>query len=141
MELTLKRVLFTDDGTIGVLTCGFAPICLTLEEDWRDNAKGMSCIPEGSYICQAVNTPKHGDTFRVRDVPGRSDILIHSGNTEADTEGCILVGKEYGYIQAKDDQSGQTEEQLAVLRSKEAFQDFMDAVKGKETFALHIKNC
>lgn len=141
MELTLKRVLFTDDGTIGVLTCGYSYICLTLEENWRENQKHISCIPEGSYICRAVNTPKHGETFQIMHVPDRDSVLFHSGNTEADTEGCILTGKEFGYIQARDDETKTTETQLAVLRSKEAFKEFMNVVDGKETFALRIMNC
>lgn len=141
MEFTLKRVLLTDDGVVGVLINGNRPICLTLEEEWRDNAKGISCIPNGSYLCQRVVTPKHGLTYQVMDVPSRTAILIHSGNTEADTEGCILVGKEYGIVDAKDDDAGQIEKQLAVLRSKEAFGEFMKIVGDKQSFALHIKTC
>lgn len=145
MELILKRVLFTDDGTLGVLICGNHPVCVTLEENWRDNAKGISCIPEGQYLCQRVDTPHHGITYQVMNVPGRSAILFHSGNSEKDTEGCILVGMEYGEVKATDDQTKQTEDQLAVLRSKEAFERFMELMGGREngrsTFALRIKNC
>ena len=141
MELTLKRVLFSDDGTAGVLISGNRPLCITLEEDWRDNAKGLSCIPEGSYLCMRFDAPTHGTTYEVVKVPGRTAVLFHSGNTEADTEGCILLGKEFGSLRAKDDQSGLMEIQLAALRSKEAFESFMKHMQGAATFVLHIKNC
>jgi hypothetical protein len=139
MEFTLKRILFTDDGVLGVLVCNNEPVCLTLEQEWKNNAKGISCIPEGSYLCQLGDHPKHGRTYEVLDVPGRSAILIHSGNTEADTQGCILVGKEYGKIDAIDPDKGVTEKQLAVLNSKEAFADFMALTNGSASFALHVK--
>ena len=141
MEMTLKRVLITDDGVIGVLTCGNAPVCLTLEEEWKDNARSISCIPAGSYLCKRVVTPRHGETFEVMNVPGRSSILIHSGNTEADTEGCILVGKEFGKVTAKDKEDESASSKIAVLRSKETFKEFMDVLQGKESFALHVKVC
>lgn len=131
MELTLKRVLFSNDGTIGVLINGNRPICLTLERDWLDNAKGLSCIPEGSYLCVLGDHPKHGTTYEVTNVPGRDAILIHSGNTEADTEGCILIGNQYGLINGA----------LAVLNSKITFDAFMTMTNGAASFALHIKNC
>lgn len=141
MELVLKRILFSDDGAAGVLICGNQPVCLTLEEDWRDNQKGISCIPEGSYLCRRRTTAAHGETFEVTEVPGRTGILIHSGNTEMDTEGCILPGMEYGSIGAWDDQSKTIEPQLAVLRSREAFKKFMALVGDRELFALHVRNC
>jgi hypothetical protein len=142
MELTLKRVSMTDDGVIGVLLSGTYPVCLTLEEEWRDNAKGISCIPEGSYLCKRTITPKHGETFEVMNVPGgRTAILFHSGNTESDTQGCILTGMEYSFIDAVDEESGIKEKQIAVLRSREAFKLFMEACERKETFALHVKWC
>ena len=135
MELTLKRVSFSDDGTAGVLIFGNRPLCVTLEEDWRDNAKSISCIPEGRYLCERYARPSG------MDVPGRTYILFHPGTTEIDTEGCILTGKEFGAIVARDEQSGKTEKQLAVLRSKEAFQDLMGFLNGAATFVLHVKNC
>jgi hypothetical protein len=141
MELVLKRFSFTDDGVLGVLICGNYPICMTLEEEWKNNQKNISSIPVGSYLCRRVNTPKHGDTFKVMDVPDRSDILFHSGNTEADTEGCILVGKEFGYIRTRDDDSGIIESQISVIRSKEAFAYFMELMGDRETLALHIRTC
>jgi hypothetical protein len=141
MELTLKRFLITDDGVLGVLINGTRPIALTLEEEWKDNARGISCIPAASYLCQKVTTPRHGETYQVLDVPGRTAILIHSGNTEEDTEGCILLGKEFGDITVKDEDTGRQVKKLAVLRSKEAFAEFMKAVDNKQSFALHIRIC
>lgn len=141
MELILKRVLFTNDGVIGVLINGNRPVCLTLEREWKDNEKGLSCIPEGRYLCQRVDTPKHGITYQVLQVPNRNAILFHSGNTEADSQGCILVGQVFGELEADDPATGQNEKQLAVLNSKAAFDDFMAVMEGRSTFALTIKNC
>lgn len=141
MELTLKRVSMTDDGVIGVLLSGVYPICLTLEEEWKDNAKGISCIPAGIYTVKRVTTPKHGETFTVTGVPGRDAILFHPGNTEEDTMGCVLTGMEYSYLKVLDEEEGIKVSKLAVLRSKEAFALFMDACKGKEQFQLNVKWC
>ena len=141
MELILKRVLWTDDGVIGVLLSGSAPICVTLEEEWKDNERGISCIPTGSYLCQLTRTEHHGITYEVQGVQNRSAILFHPGNTEADTEGCILLGKEFGYIKEADEDTGIVEQQLAVLRSKEAYAYFMSVLNGAQTFALHIRAC
>jgi hypothetical protein len=141
MEMTLKRISYTDDGVLGVLLCGNAPVALTLEEEWKSNQSNISCIPPGSYLCRKVTTPKHGVTFEVQDVPGRGSILFHSGNTEEDTMGCILTGCEYGTLMVKDEDTGAMVSKHAVLRSKEAFNKFMAATGGKETIALHIRTC
>jgi hypothetical protein len=141
MELTLKRILFTDDGITGVLIKGNREICRTLEEEWKDNKKSISSIPPGSYLCSKYIRPSGTETYQVLDVPGRSFILFHSGTTELDTEGCILTGVEIGEVKAKDEESGEMENQLAILRSKEGFERFKNAVGDAQTFALHIKNC
>ena len=142
MELTLKRISMTDDGVIGVLFSGVYPVCLTLEEEWKNNEKGISCIPVGSYMCRKFTRPNGLETYQVMDVPGnRTLILFHPGNTEIDTEGCILPAMEWSFVDAIDDDTGVKEKQLAGIRSNEAFKKFMDAVNGKESFALHIKWC
>ena len=115
MELTLKRVLITDDGVAGVLIKGNRPVCLTLEEEWRNNAKGLSCIPVGSYLCKKITRPSGMITYQVMNVPGRTAILFHPGNTEADIEGCILTGKEFGEIVGKDEDTSLVEPQLAEI--------------------------
>jgi len=65
---------------------------LTLELPDNGNQKNVSCIPEGKYEVHRIYSPKFGMCFHVQDVPGRSEILIHKGNYNKDTHGCILVG-------------------------------------------------
>ena len=64
----------------------------TLELPYLDNKRQVSCIPAGEYKCVKRVSPKYGHHWHVLDVEGRSLILIHLGNTAADTKGCILVG-------------------------------------------------
>lgn len=141
MQLTLRRFNYTDDGVMGVLLWGTEFICFTLEEEWKENAKGVSCIPAGLYRCTLYNAPKHGTTYLVNGVPGRSAILFHTGNTEADTEGCILTGLEFGEMDAVDDESGIKESQLAILRSREGYTRFRNKVGQREAFDLIIDRC
>lgn len=52
-------------------------------------------IPAGTYtvkLMPAAANPKHGESWEVQNVPGRTDILFHAGNDAEDSEGCILVG-------------------------------------------------
>jgi Family of unknown function (DUF5675) len=80
---TLGELLFDDRSRTGVYT---------LEQPWRNNEHDVSCIPLGEYLCISHNSPHFHDVWEVNDVPGRTAILIHAGNTVKDTHGCILVG-------------------------------------------------
>ncbi len=128
-ELVLKRIAHNGNGTFGVLLEDGHPFAVTLENQWRDNARDISCIPAGTYICQRVQSPRFGDTFEVMAVPNRSYILFHSGNTEDDTRGCILLGKSYGSLKGK----------TAILTSRLTVQSFMKRLEGKDTFTLTIR--
>jgi hypothetical protein len=141
MDILLKRVSTCEDGTFGVLIYNKIPFLLTLERPWKDNTRGMSAIPDGTYKVKRTVTPKHGNTFEVMNVPGRDAILIHTGNTEADVEGCIMVGMLFGRVEATDPDSKQVESQPAVLRSKDAYK-MLDEFIGKDTeFNLTITWC
>ena len=58
----------------------------------RSNKKRVSCIPLGVYRCVLRYSNKYGWHYHVKEVPGRTLILIHFGNYYTDTLGCILVG-------------------------------------------------
>lgn len=66
-----------------------------LELPDRANQRRVSCIPEGTYQVTRHNSPTFGDCFLVNDVPNRSEILIHAGNTTDDTQGCLLPGRSH----------------------------------------------
>jgi hypothetical protein len=97
-KLVLYRLENTYSHTIGVLVDVDADFMLgcTMENPWLDNERNISCIPEGTYKAVRHISPKYGGCFKVLDVPNRSDILIHPGNYERDTKGCILLGSGVG---------------------------------------------
>lgn len=95
MKLTLRRVAQSSAGTFGVLLQNKTPLCLTCEDPWNDNKTGISCVPAGNYKCVPHMGEKYKNVWRLEDVPGRSAILIHAGNTLEDTRGCILVGRSF----------------------------------------------
>lgn len=120
MELLLKRIALKPNYTIGHLYVDGVYFCDTLEDKDRGlsssmplatikakKVKGETCIPYGTYkVTLDVVSSKYsnftkypyvkfcgGKMPRVLNVPGYDGILIHAGNTDKDTEGCILVGQ------------------------------------------------
>lgn len=69
-----------------------------LELPWRDNAREISCIPDGTYVVSPRHNAKFGDHLIVHKVLNRDFILFHSGNLPEHTHGCILVGLRHGDI-------------------------------------------
>ena len=69
--------------------------CYTLELPNLKNKARISCIPAGTYKAAAHKSPKNGRCIQLSDVPNRSFIQIHAGNSVVDTLGCILVGEYY----------------------------------------------
>lgn len=96
--ILLTRICTSERGTFGVLSVGGEPVCVTCEDPWKNNAKGESCIPKGKYRCLKYSSEKFPDVWEVTNVPGRSAILIHHGNTIRDTHGCILPGDSFNHL-------------------------------------------
>lgn len=108
MKLEVLRFSSQEDSTLGALfdvTSGRKFLCFTLEDEHRLNkVQGETRVPPGAYkiTLRTVGgfhtryTEKYGDMHKgmlwVRDVPGFEYILIHVGNTDDNTEGCLLVG-------------------------------------------------
>ncbi|UGU15226.1 DUF5675 family protein [Sinomicrobium kalidii] len=67
--------------------------CYTLELPDRNNQTWVSRIPAGTYNAVKHQAPKFGNSIWIKDVPNRSEILIHRGNYYRNTLGCILVGR------------------------------------------------
>lgn len=128
-KLTLKRINSSNECVLGVLELDDKEICKTLELPWRDNQKGISCIPVGEYKLSPYPSSKFGEVYIVNDVPNRTGILIHTGNTVLDIEGCILVGDSYGKLNGKS----------AVLNSRQAFK-ILKELLGNEEYIFNIIN-
>lgn len=108
LRLEVVRFSSEKDSTNGLLfdiTDDRKFLCYTLEDELRDQKiKGETRIPEGEYDITLRTfggfhskyatrfADMHLGMLWVRDVPEFSDILIHCGNTDEDTSGCLLVG-------------------------------------------------
>lgn len=99
MKLRVERLWKKKDYTVGRLYVDGEFFCNTLEDVVRDLPRekkvyGKTAIPAGTYKVIFNWSPKFGRNLpRLLNVPYFEGILIHSGNTAADSAGCLLVGK------------------------------------------------
>jgi hypothetical protein len=94
MQMQLDRQLRTKRSTIGTLSIGGQFECYTLEDVERPvKIMHETAIPAGTYqiIIDFSNRFQRLMPLLLN-VPGFSGIRIHSGNTDKDTSGCILLG-------------------------------------------------
>ena len=107
MELELTRSVKTNKSTIGELTVNGVFECFILEDKDRGLRKDMpiselivmkiktrTAIPTGRYEIVVSFSDKFQKMLPLLlDVPAFAGIRIHPGNTDANTEGCLLPGK------------------------------------------------
>jgi hypothetical protein len=94
MKLELKRLHRTNNSTIGELYVNGVFECYTLEDKEREvKIKNETAIPKGVYIVGITLSNRFKKMLPIlMNVPNFEGIRIHSGNTNHNTEGCILVG-------------------------------------------------
>lgn len=129
MLAEIIRLESTGEAVLGALLLDGRLFCWTLEPPDLGNAPKISCIPPGRYPCAAAASPRFGRAVAVRDVPGRSQILFHAGNTAADTQGCILQGARPGTL----------DNRRALLGSAGAMRAFLEAVGRDPDLELVIR--
>ena len=117
MKLELIRRYCGNGYTIGTLLVDGVKFCdtleptdrgltssMTLQEIKANKVNGKTAIPTGIYHVdmETVSPRLHGKSWakpyggrvpRLQGVKAFAGVLIHPGNTNADTEGCILVGR------------------------------------------------
>lgn len=121
-RMKLRRNTFEESGIYGTLSNLDSFDCATLEHSYDDSHGNFEPkIPNGTYICKRSMHELDGmvdkfETFQVMDVPGHNNILIHWGNYNKDSEGCILVGE--------------TRSGNMIINSRETFAKFMELMGG-----------
>ena len=106
MKLTVVRTQFGTDATNGLLFIDGIFECYTLEDQYQAvKVMHETCIPEGTYDIEFRKTggfhSKYSERYKnahygmlhILDVPNFTYILIHTGNTDEHTSGCLIVGE------------------------------------------------
>ena len=101
MNILLIRQIATPSFTLGRLYVDNKAYCYTCEDadrklETNPGAKvhGQSAIPRGRYKVEVTYSHRFQKPLpELLDVPGFYGVRIHGGNTAADTEGCLLVGR------------------------------------------------
>mgnify|MGYP001588603422 FL=1 len=144
----LKRTDTGDQGTFGKLTLDSGFSCVSLELPWRNNAKGRSCVPPGTYIFKwRTDSPAHGECYEMEpdaEAPGRTNVQIHAANLAGDEDkgyvaqllGCIAPGRAVVVFKAGTRPAG-AKDQRGVTASKLALGE-LEADLKTEPFQLTI---
>lgn len=150
MEILVERKWKKPNYTIGVMSIDGKRFCETLEDVDRNLNSSMTveqikaikksnetAIPTGTYkITLDTFSPRFGNKSfykrvcggklpRILNIKGFDGVLIHCGNTNLDTSGCILVGRNL--------------EVGKVLKSQETFEKLYKILKeNKDNLTIKI---
>ncbi len=142
MNMTLLRQVAESDGVYGTLTSeDNAFSCVTLEHAYDSglgNGTYSPKLPNGTYTCQrgqhqleSMTTPF--TTFQIMNVLGHTNILLHFGNYNKDSNGCVLLGRR---IVPNPSASGEN----MITSSRNTFNAFMDLQEDVDQFTLTVKD-
>lgn len=153
MNFILQRFSDNRTSTMGILlkevydqVSGNRPLFqgYVLEDEFRPSkVSGETRIPAGKYTVdvQKSDTPKtlayrakypwFKQHLEVKNVPGFVGIYIHIGNTDADTDGCLLLG---------DNADNNVVGPGSISNSTACFRRFYESVYPHLPFTLIIKD-
>ena len=107
MGITVDRFVSDDDTTVRRVHVDGRFVCFGLEDEFRETKIASETrIPAGTYDVRLRTEGGHHNKYSTRfneihkgmlhiqDVPNFTFILIHCGNTDEDTDGCLLVGSQ-----------------------------------------------
>ena len=116
MKLQVVRTQFGTDATNGLLFVNGLFECYTLEDQYQAvKVMHETCIPEGTYDIKFRTVggfhekykkrygADHYGMLHLQDVPNFTYILIHAGNTDEHTSGCLIVGETQQDLDLSDD--------------------------------------
>jgi hypothetical protein len=143
MKLTVKRIFKGDRYTIGKLYIDGTYFCDTIEDVVRElppacpnTPRGIACackekvyaqtaIPAGTYRVTMEYSPRFKRTLPyLHNVPHFIGILIHSGNDQGHSSGCLIVGK--NKVVGK------------VLESKATLDALLKKISGQKNLTIEI---
>ena len=138
MKLTLTRQYKSPTYTIGKLYINDVYFCDVIEDKDRGITQntpiseikkikvcGETAIPYGTYKVKITYSPKFKRNLPlIENVPGFEGVRIHSGNTEKDSAGCLIVGE--NKVKGK------------VINSKQTFEKLMNKLVGQKDIMIEI---
>ena len=116
MKLQVVRTQFGKDATNGLLFVNGVFECYTLEDQYQAvKVMHETCIPEGTYDIKFRTVGGFHEKYKKRygndhygmlhlqDVPNFTYILIHQGNSDEHTSGCLILGETQQDLDLSDD--------------------------------------
>ena len=153
MKLKVLRFSSQEDSTSGLLFLedefGLNFLCYTLEDERRAlKVRGETRVPQGTYSIKLRTEGGFHERYKKRfgalhkgmlhviNVPGFEYILIHTGNTDEHTAGCLLVGdSQENNVIIKDGFIGKS-----TNAYKRIYKDISTAIINKEEVTITYKD-
>jgi len=131
--IELWRIAHSCAGMQGVLRYKGKAFALTLELPWRDNKRGESCVPADCYKTDLAPSPARGgrDIWWIRGVEDRIAIQLHTGNVLEHTDGCVIIGDQFDFLE----NGG-----IVIKQSRHAYSELMRLCGADRKFLLTIKD-
>ncbi len=126
MKITVIRNRYTDKSTIGEMYIDGKLLCNTLEDKVRTfKIPKITAIDSGTYKVELTMSNRFKEVMPILlGVPNFTGIRIHRGNTDKNTEGCILVGLKRGND--------------IIYDSRKAFDKLMEILKDEKHIEIQI---